>query len=147
MLPGGRSYGRPPGRRLDRDDARMPATGHRPDGLKRKSARRERQAGNHWPMTAGDHLEALLSYYERGEERARLTHARGALEFERTKELVERFLPPCPAVVADIGGGPGHYSLWLAEQGYHVRHRDIVPLHVAELEEQRGELSIDAAGR
>ena len=96
-------------------------------------------------MTAGDHQAALLSYYELGEERGRLTHARGALEFERSKELVERFLPPCPAVVADIGGGPGRYSLWLAEKGYQVRHRDIVPLHAAELEDQRGDLSIDAA--
>lgn len=29
--------------------------------------------------------------------------------------------------------------------GYDVHHRDIVPLHVTQLEEQRGELSIDAA--
>jgi hypothetical protein len=37
------------------------------------------------------------------------------LEFERTQEIVLRHLPERPATVADIGGGPGRYSLWLAE--------------------------------
>lgn len=68
-------------------------------------------------MTAGDDLDALRSYYGRGEERERLSRACGALEFERTKELIMRFLPPAPAVVADIGGGPGGYALWLATLG------------------------------
>ena len=46
-----------------------------------------------------------------GEERQRLSQALGALEFERTKELITRFLPPVPAVIAHIGGGPGPYAL------------------------------------
>lgn len=95
-------------------------------------------------MTVRDSTEALRSYYAVGEEWGRLGSARGALEFERTKELIERYLPPSPAVVADIGGGPGRYSLWLAEHGYRVRHRDIVPVHVAQLEEQLGPLAIEA---
>ena len=94
-------------------------------------------------MTAGDHLDALRSYYQRGEERERLSGACGALEFECTKELIMRFLPPAPAVVADIGGGPGRYSLWLAALGYQVRHRDVVPLHVSQLEDERGDLPIE----
>ena len=96
-------------------------------------------------MTAGDHLVALRSYYERGEELGRLTRAVGDLELERTQELVMRFLPPAPAVVADIGGGPGRYAFWLAAMGYQVHHRDVVALHVAQLEEQRGDLPIEAA--
>jgi SAM-dependent methyltransferase len=43
---------------------------------------------------------------------------------------VLRHLPPPPAAVADIGGGPGRYSVWLAALGYEVVHRDIVPMHV-----------------
>jgi SAM-dependent methyltransferase len=42
-------------------------------------------------------------------------------------------------VVADIGGGPGRYALWLASLGYQVEHRDLMPLHVEQL-------TADAAG-
>jgi SAM-dependent methyltransferase len=75
----------------------------------------------------------MRAYYEQGKERDRLTGSKGALEFERTKEILQRRMPPAPAVVADIGGGPGHYSLWLAELGYTVRHRDVMDLHVDQL--------------
>ena len=67
---------------------------------------------------------ALRAYYERGMERQRLSDGRGALEFSRTAEIVLRRLPTAPAVVADIGGGPGRYALWLASLGYRVEHRD-----------------------
>ena len=74
--------------------------------------------------------EALHAYYELGEERDRLDHGIGVLEFARTVEIIARRLPPPPALIADIGGGPGRYSAWLAGLGYAVQHRDIVPLHV-----------------
>jgi 2-polyprenyl-3-methyl-5-hydroxy-6-metoxy-1,4-benzoquinol methylase len=69
----------------------------------------------------------LHAYYERGEERDRLAAGRGLLEFTRTTEIVQRRLPAAPALVADIGGGPGRYALWLAGLGYRVEHRDLVP--------------------
>ena len=78
-------------------------------------------------------LAAMREYYERGEEAARLDEPRGELEFERTKEIVLRQLPPPPATVAHIGGGPGRYALWLAGLGYRVLHRDLMPLHVEQL--------------
>jgi SAM-dependent methyltransferase len=78
-------------------------------------------------------LAALREYYQRGEEAARLTEPQGELEFERTKEIVLRHLPPPPAKVADIGGGPGRYAVWLAGLGYRVLHRDLMPLHVRQL--------------
>jgi SAM-dependent methyltransferase len=77
---------------------------------------------------------AMLEHYGRGEEADRLVVSNaGQLEFERTQEIVLRRLPPAPAVVADIGGGPGRYALWLARLGYRVVHRDVVPLHVEQL--------------
>jgi SAM-dependent methyltransferase len=82
---------------------------------------------------------ALHAYYERGMERNRLSDGRGELEFTRTTEIVRRRLPAAPAVVADIGGGPGRYALWLASLGYQVEHRDLMPLHVEQL-------TADAAG-
>jgi SAM-dependent methyltransferase len=75
----------------------------------------------------------LQAYYGLGHERGRLAEACGTVEFERTKEIVLRHLPRSPAVVADIGGGPGRYALWLAERGYRVEHRDVMPLHVEQL--------------
>ena len=83
---------------------------------------------------------ALRAYYERGMERERLSDGRGDLEFTRTAEIVLRRLPAAPAVVADIGGGPGRYALWLASLGYQVEHRDLVPLHVEQLTAEAAEV-------
>ena len=51
----------------------------------------------------------------------------GALEFAVHKAWIGKFLPPAPARVLDIGGGPGRYSLWLAELGYRVTLADLSP--------------------
>ena len=76
----------------------------------------------------------LHAHYELGEEADRLTRSgAGRLEFERTQEILLRHLPPPPATVADIGGGPGRYAIWLAGLGYRVVHRDIVPMHVEQV--------------
>jgi SAM-dependent methyltransferase len=75
--------------------------------------------------------DVMHQHYEQGKEEARLSSTgAGRLEFERTQEIVLRHLPQPPAAVADVGGGPGRYALWLAGLGYHVVHRDLVPLHV-----------------
>lgn len=48
--------------------------------------------------------------------------------------------------MADIGGGPGRYSLWLAALGYRVLHRDVVALHVDQFRDQAaGNPRIDSA--
>jgi SAM-dependent methyltransferase len=75
----------------------------------------------------------LHAHYARGEERDRLSAGRGQLEFTRTTEIILRSLPAAPALVADIGGGPGRYALWLAGLGYQVEHRDLMPLHGRQL--------------
>jgi SAM-dependent methyltransferase len=79
------------------------------------------------------HGDAMRAYYARGEERARLQDGHGRLEFERTTEILARHLPAPPARLADIGGGPGRYALWLAERGYEIEHRDLIELHVEQL--------------
>lgn len=72
----------------------------------------------------------LRWYYERDREQGRLNRGAGELEFERTKELVLRYLPPAPAEVLDLGGGTGPYSFWLAGLGYAVHLIDAMPLHI-----------------
>jgi SAM-dependent methyltransferase len=70
------------------------------------------------------------AYYERGGEARRLFRGHGTLELARTQEILLRHLPPSPAAVLDVGGGPGVYACWLAAQGYRVTLVDTVPLHV-----------------
>lgn len=78
----------------------------------------------------------IIGHYSLGVEEDRLTEGETSrIEFARTKELLERFLPPAPAHVLDVGGGPGRYASWLAERGYVVDLVDPVPLHL----EQAGE--------
>jgi SAM-dependent methyltransferase len=77
--------------------------------------------------------DEIRRHYALGEERDRLLSPFGQVEFARTCEIVERALPPPPALVADVGGGPGRYSLWLAGLGYRVLHRDLVQLHVEQV--------------
>jgi SAM-dependent methyltransferase len=81
----------------------------------------------------GSGSDDVLEHYGDADERGRLDTPLGVIEFERTIGILAEHLPRPPAVVADIGGGPGRYALWLAERGYTVRHRDIVPKHVEQL--------------
>lgn len=90
-------------------------------------------------------LAELSAHYARGEERERLGTGQGLLEFARTTEIILRRLPATPALVADIGGGPGRYALWLAGLGYRVEHRDLMPLHVRQLA-QRLARDLDQTG-
>ena len=71
----------------------------------------------------------MVRHYEAVKgEATRLIQGSHRLEFERTKETLLRYLPPPPAHILDVGGGPGAYSFWLAEQSYKVHLVDIVPL-------------------
>lgn len=87
----------------------------------------------------------MQEYYARGEERDRLAAGVGALEFLRTTEILQRHLPDAPAAVADIGGGPGRYTFWLADRGYSVRHRDLVHRHVEQVADERAGRDIETA--
>jgi ubiquinone/menaquinone biosynthesis C-methylase UbiE len=80
--------------------------------------------------TKGFVTEELADFYNRVDEEGRLAIGTGPLEFARTQEILERYLPSPPAVIGDVGGGAGAYALSLARRGYAVHLLDPVPKHI-----------------
>ena len=80
------------------------------------------------PRTPG---EVVAHYQDHFDERRRLEEGPdGAIEAIRTMELLGRVLPPPPARILDVGGGPGFYARRLTALGYEVHLIDPVPRHV-----------------
>ena len=78
----------------------------------------------------------IVDHYGRYEEDDRLASDYGTLELVRTQEIFLRVLPPPPACVVDVGGGPGVYATWLAGLGYEVHLVDPVPRHIDQATER-----------
>jgi ubiquinone/menaquinone biosynthesis C-methylase UbiE len=75
-------------------------------------------------------------YGERYDEAGRLgASIKGRLELARVQDLLSRYLPPPPAAVADIGGGPGVHASWLQQRGYDVQLIDPVERHIVQATE------------
>ncbi len=68
-------------------------------------------------------MDRIETYYNRKDENQRLSSGRGELEFLRTKQIIEQFLPDETGLsIVDVGGGSGPYAFWLAEKGHKVAH-------------------------
>jgi SAM-dependent methyltransferase len=73
--------------------------------------------------------DAVRTYYAGFGERewARLENSEdGALEYAITCHTLATYLPP-GARVLDVGGGPGRYTIWLAQRGHRVVLVDLSP--------------------
>ena len=72
--------------------------------------------------------ELVRGYYAAfgDNEWLRLTRPEGVIEFAVTTYVLNRHLPQHGRVL-DIGGGPGRYSIWLAQRGYRVVLADLSP--------------------
>lgn len=57
--------------------------------------------------------EEILEFYNKGAEIGRLERGIGKIEYERTKDIILRYLPKEKATIYDIGGGIVVYSRWL----------------------------------
>jgi ubiquinone/menaquinone biosynthesis C-methylase UbiE len=84
----------------------------------------------------------IRDYYEQAPEEARLQQGPFQLEEARTRELIQRYAPPPPGTVVDVGGAAGAYALWLAEAGYTVHLLDQVPRLVAEAQRRSAEAEL-----
>lgn len=58
-------------------------------------------------------------------------HDRHRTEFAVTLRALEDYLPPVPAKIADIGGGPGWYAIQLTQRGYAVSLLDLSSGNIA----------------
>jgi SAM-dependent methyltransferase len=92
-----------------------------------------------WPKIGGDtpsikgiSMSNVQNFYDENvqSEWDRLG-TRHRTEFAVTCRALREFLPPAPARVIDIGGGPGRYALALAEQGYGVTLVDLAEGNLA----------------
>lgn len=79
-------------------------------------------------MLIGTALEA--QYTQRNEGQRLSSSWQGRLELARMQDLLGRYLPDPPAVIGDIGGGPGAHARWLRDHGYEVELLDPIPHHV-----------------
>lgn len=80
-------------------------------------------------MTIDASIDGFNSEYD---EAGRLESGLFALERDRTRDVLERVLPQPPALIADVGGGPGAHALWLAARGFSVHLVDLAPKHVSQ---------------
>lgn len=84
-------------------------------------------------MTKDDVRAYYAAFAER--EWHRLTNPDdGAIEFALTCSMLERHLPSSGRVL-DVGGGPGRYTIWLAQHAYQVVLADLSPtlLEIAQI--------------
>ena len=72
----------------------------------------------------------IAGYYQGGQEADRLESPFFRWEKVRTLDILDRFLPPAPALIMDVGGAAGAYAFPLAERGYTVDLVDPVALHI-----------------
>src|SRR5260221_2649392 len=82
------------------------------------------------PVPIGPLLPESAQHCDEASEGGRLESGASRIELARRQELTARYAPPPPAIVYDVGGGPGMYALWLAREGYAVHLVDAHPLHV-----------------
>lgn len=80
-------------------------------------------------------LGGVQDYYNRWDERDRLSSVWGQVEYVRTQTIIDRYLDSPPAVVLDVGGAAGRYACWLAREGHTVHLVDPVPLHIQQADQ------------
>lgn len=76
------------------------------------------------------------TFYDQNAEAEWTRLDRHRTEFAVTLRALREFLPPPPAVILDVGGGPGRYAIALTLQGYRVTLVDFSPTSLALAQEK-----------
>lgn len=88
----------------------------------------------------GDNVDNVEQYYNYAyDEWGRLLRHR--IEYEITKRTLNKFIPQ-GASVLDVGGGPGRYSIYLAQRGHEVTLLDLCENMVEQASENSKEAGI-----
>ncbi len=70
-------------------------------------------------------MSKVAGFYDNNTQREWDRLDRHRTEFTVTMRALGEYLPPPPARIADIGGGPGRYSIALSQTGYSVTLADL----------------------
>ena len=90
--------------------------------------------------------ESVEQYYDESPQREWDRLDRDKIEFAVTLRIFDDFLAPAPAAILDIGGGPGRYSIALAERGYAVTLADLSRGNVDFAVERAAKAGVTLAG-
>ncbi|MCL6641953.1 MAG: class I SAM-dependent methyltransferase [Candidatus Bipolaricaulota bacterium] len=91
-------------------------------------------------------MNEVEAFYDRGAqyEWERLEHHR--TEFAVTLRALKDYLPPVPAKILDVGGGPGRYAIALAQLGYEVTLFDLSQSCLELAKQKAQEAGVKVAG-
>src|SRR5512140_2535834 len=64
-------------------------------------------------------------------------------EFDNSLRAILEFLPPAPADLIDIGGGPGRYSIALAGKSYNVTLVDLAQANLDMAQQKAAEAGVE----
>lgn len=71
-------------------------------------------------------MNCVQEFYDSGDADGEwLRLERHPIEYAISLRAMQEYLPPAPARVVDIGGGPGRYAIALAQRGYRVTLVDL----------------------
>lgn len=76
-----------------------------------------------------ERIDDVYEFYNKGAEIGRLERGLGVVEFDRSKEIIGKYLHDSLKIY-DIGGGIGKYSEWLASLGHDVTLIELAPTAV-----------------
>jgi 2-polyprenyl-3-methyl-5-hydroxy-6-metoxy-1,4-benzoquinol methylase len=90
-------------------------------------------------------LNPVEQLYDSDPQREWAREDRHRTEFAVTRRVLADYLPPPPATIADLGGGPGRYAIPLAQQGYQVTLVDLSQENLALAQNKAAEAGTELA--